>query len=333
MKKLLLICAMILTLAFSYDALLAGAPVPQIWFSLGGQGQPPESNKSWDVLFYEPDAPWPEFMNHVRAAGMLTQVLERISDANLAKIITRLKEKRVALGVEMLAQAYTLPGVDAPLHCGEGVEGYATPSETAMIAAKLKRAGATLQYIAMDEPLWFGHYYNEKNACHSSIDNVVARIAANIREYQKVFPNVIVGDGEPFPSITAQPHWQSDYRQWLQTFKAVIGKPLSFTAIDINWGHKEWPESVRAFASFARDARMPIGVIYNAAPPNNTMTNEQWLNDAQRNFTYIERELGVVPSWAVFSSWVKFPGRVLSVDNALGEDYLVKQYLQLHGVK
>jgi hypothetical protein len=333
MKKLVFIYAVILALAFAHEGLSAGAPVPQIWLSLGGQGQPPESNKSWYVLFYQPDAPWPEFMNHVQVVGMLTQVLEKISDANLAKIVARLREKHIALGVEMLAQAYTLPGVDAPPGCGGGVEGYAAPAETAAIAAKLKRAGATLQYIAMDEPLWFGHYYNEKNACHSSIDNVVARVAANMREYQKVFPDVIIGDGEPFPSITAQPHWQNDYRQWLQTFKAVIGKPLSFTAVDINWGHKEWPESVRAFANFARDVHMPIGMIYNAAPPNKTMTNEEWLNDAERNTTYIERTLGIVPSWAVFSSWVKFPGRVLSVDNALGEDELVKRYLRLHGVK
>jgi hypothetical protein len=97
-----------------------------------------------------------------------------------------------------------------------GVEGYFAPGQMAALAAKLKRAGGTLEYIAMDEPLWFGHYYNEKNACHSSIDNVVARVAANWREYQKVFPNVIIGDIEPFPSITAQPSWQSDYRTWMQ---------------------------------------------------------------------------------------------------------------------
>jgi len=66
--------------------------------------------------------------------------------------------------------------------------------------------------------------------------------------------------------------------------------------------------------------------------PLQVITNEQWLNDAQRN-TYIERTLGIVPSWAVFSSWVKFPGRVLSADNTLGEDYLVKQYLRVHGVQ
>jgi hypothetical protein len=34
----------------------------------------------------------------------------------------------------------------------------------------------------------------------------------------------------------------------------------------------------------------------------------------------------------VFASWVRFPGRAISTENDLGEDYLVKRYLRLHGV-
>jgi hypothetical protein len=185
----------------------------------------------------------------------------------------------------------------------------------------------------MDEPLWFGHYYNEKNACHSSIEEVAERVAANLQEYMKVFPDVIISDSEPFPSITDQPGWQNDYKEWLQAFHAKVGKPLSFSAVDINWGHTNWPQSLRAFTLFAHDVHVSVGIIYNAAPPNQTMTNEEWLDNAQRNYAYIENTLGITPDWAVFSSWVKFPGRILSVNRALGEDYLIEQYLKLHGVQ
>jgi hypothetical protein len=34
------------------------------------------------MLFYQPDAPWPEFMDHVKAVGILTQALVQISDDN-----------------------------------------------------------------------------------------------------------------------------------------------------------------------------------------------------------------------------------------------------------
>ena len=297
--------------------------MPQIWFSLGGQGKP-ATYQSWDTLFYEPDASWPEFMTHVQAVGVLTQVLAQISDANLAKVVARLRQKHIALGIEMLAQAYDPPG------CGGGVEGYFPTGQVRALAAKLKRAGAEVGYIAMDEPLWFGHYFDGPHACHSSIDDVADRVAENLNEYLKVFPNAVVGDGEPFPAITNQPAWKDDYRHWMAAFHAKTGKALAFTDIDINWGHTNWPESLRAFVSFARDVHMPVGVIYNAAPPNKTATNEDWLNEAQRNFAYIERTLGIVPDWAVFSSWVRFPGRAISVKDGRGEDYLVEQYLRLH---
>jgi hypothetical protein len=121
MRKFLLV----LTVLLAGSTAMAAAPpststsMPQIWFSLGGQGKP-ATYQSWDTLFYEPDAPWPEFMDHVRTIGVLTQVLAQISDAGLAKVVARLKEKRIGLGVEMLAQAYALPGVDAPAGCGGG---------------------------------------------------------------------------------------------------------------------------------------------------------------------------------------------------------------------
>jgi hypothetical protein len=333
MKKFFSILLASLLLAGPAMAAAApGTPTPQVWFHLGGQGKP-QTNQSWDILFYQPDAQWPEFMNHVTAVGILTQALAQISDDNLAKVVARLKQKHIGLGIEMLAQAYTLPGVSSPPGCGQGVEGYYAPFATAALAAKLKRAGGTPQYIVMDEPLWFGHYYNEKNACHSSIEEVAERVAANLREYLKVFPDLIIGDGEPFPAITNQPGWQNDYKKWLQAFRGKVGKPLSFTDVDINWGHTNWPQSLKAFASFSRGVHMPIGVIYNAAPPNKTMTNQEWLNNAQRNFIYIEKTLGIVPHWAVFASWVRFPGRAITVKDGLGEDYLVKQYLQMHGDK
>jgi hypothetical protein len=237
-------------------------------------------------------------------------------------VAARLKEEHVALGIEMLAQAD-----DDPAGCGGGVEGYYATHMVANIAAKLKRTGAEPSYIAMDEPLYFGHYYNGKNACHSSIDNVAERVAKNLHEYQKVFPNVIIGDGEPFPAITDQPNWKDDYKHWIEAFRAKVGKELAFTNVDINWGVKNWPSSVQTFDYFAKDAGMPIGIIYNAPPPSASTTNQGWLDGAVHNFTYIENTLHIVPDWAVFASWDKYPGHALTDENGPGEDYVLKQYL------
>ncbi|MFL9875111.1 hypothetical protein [Paraburkholderia megapolitana] len=297
--------------------------MPKVWFSMGAISSP-AGHQSWDTLFYQPDGTWPSYMDHVTTVGILTQALVKIPDADLAKVVARLKAKHVALGIEMLAQAYDASG------CGGGVEGYFPTDQVATLAAKLKRAGAEVGYIAMDEPLWFGHYYSGKNACDSSIDNVAERVAKDLNEYLKVFPDAIVGEAEPFPSITDQPTWKEDYRHWMTAFHAKVGKPLAFTDVDINWGVQRWPSSLQQVADFARDVDLPLGIIYNAGPPPASMTNQAWLDAAVRNFTHIENTLHVVPQWAVFSSWEKYPGHALTDSYGPGEDYVLKQYLSLH---
>ncbi|MFK0165324.1 hypothetical protein [Rhizobium sp. NPDC090279] len=307
-------------------------PIPQIWFNMGAISTP-VGHHSWDLLYYQPNPEWPSFMGRVKVVGMITQALVKIPDADLAKMAARLKQEHVALGIEMLAQAYTLPGAASNLHCGGGIEGYLPPEQTAALAAKLKRAGADLQYLAMDEPLWFGHYYSGKNACRSSIEDVAERVALNIREYQKVFPHVALGEMEPFPSITDQPHWQDDYREWQHAIHVKTGQPLAFTFVDINWGIQRWPASLQAFEKFSHTFQQPFGIIYNAAPPHAADTNQQWLDDAQRNFIHIEKTLGVEPDWAMFTSWDRFPGHAITDQSGPGEDYLVKGYLRFRGEK
>jgi hypothetical protein len=75
---------------------------------------------------------------------------------------------------------------------------------------------------------------------------------------------------------------------------------------------------------------MPFGIIYNAGPPPASMSNQVWLDEAVRNFTQIENTLRVVPDWAVFTSWEKYPGHALTDENGPGEDYGLKQYLNKH---
>jgi hypothetical protein len=329
MKGLLQAAFLFTALALIVEASAAPSPTPQIWFPMGAISSP-AGHQSWEVLYEQPDAPWPAFMDHVKVVSMLTQALAKIPDAELAQVAARLKQKHIALGVEMLAQAYTVPGVNDPTGCGGGIEGYLPPEQTAALAAKLKRAGADLQYIAMDEPLWFGHYYNGPRACRSTIEHVADRVAANIKEYQKVFPHVVIGDSEPFPSITDQPHWQDDFMAWRHFIHVKTGQPLAFTQVDINWGIQRWPASLESFEQFSRKTSYSFGIIYNAAPSRSGMTNQQWLDDAQRNFTHIEKTLGVIPDWAVFASWDRFPGHAITDQYGPGEDHLVKQYLAMH---
>jgi hypothetical protein len=315
----------------------SAARAHEIWFHIGGMkiahghdahGDWQVDNRQnwWNLLFFQPDAPWPETMNHVQVVSVLTQVMNQISDEDLAKVAKRLNQHHIAVALSLLATDNT-PRPGAPAHCGANVEGYDSPEETARIAAKLKQAGINLRYFAMDEPLWFGHYYNERNACRSSIDNVAERVAANLAAYQKLFPDIVIGDTVPIPSLTDQPDWQNDYRQWLQAFRTHTGRPLAFTVLDINWPRRNWPQSLQAAAAFLRNQHVRLGIIYNAdAPP--TMTNDEFLDAARQHFVQIEQSMGIVPDMALFGSWVRFPQRAITDGSGRGQDYLVKEYVR-----
>ena len=112
--------------------------------------------------------------------------------------------------------------------CGAGIEGYCDPGTTNRIVSKLLKASGALDYIGMDVLLWFGHYYGGKNACKSSIQNLAERVAVIIKIYTAAFPNVIVGDIEPFPAVSNQPNWQADYAAWVKAFHNATGTPLAF---------------------------------------------------------------------------------------------------------
>jgi hypothetical protein len=299
----------------------ASAEDTRIWFGMGALTSP-AGRHSWELLYRQPHPAWPDALTKVAVMGVLTQALVKIPEPEMTQFAARLKEKNIGLGVEMLAQAYAPPG------CGGGVEGYFPPDQTAALAAKVRRANGAVQYVAMDEPVWYGHYYDGAQACHSSIDSVAERVAVNLREYLKVFPDLTIGDIEPFPSMSDQPNWQADYSAWRAAVQKATGKPIAYLFVDVDWARPNWEEGLKAIAQYAQNTHLALGIIYNASPPAASKDNQAWLNEARQNFAHIERDLHIKPQWAMFTSWTKFPGHAVTDENGLGEDYLVKEYLK-----
>jgi hypothetical protein len=319
----------LLALSLSLGPTLAAtAGGPEIWFNLTNytQSNGVDGPQGWNRLFVEPDAPWPSFMDHVQVVAA-TGIAQTPVDV-LAKTFAKLKQHHVKFAIESLAQSW----VNEP-PCGHGVESFYDPPGARKVAEKIKATGGELAYVAMDEPLFYGRYYSGHDACHSSIDNVAERAAAIIREYKKVFPNVVVGDVEPFPAITDQSNWRDEYQRWLQAFNAAMGQPIAFLQVDINWRRPNWQQSLKQTTDFAKAERLRLGIIYNADIGKDAGTSEDWLVSAATNLGKIETQMRIEPDQAVFHSWGRFPQRLITDQSGPGEDYLVKLYLQQHGVR
>jgi hypothetical protein len=254
----------------------AAAPMQQIWFGMSPVSTP-EGRHNWDKVFLQPDAAWPEILDHVQVISATEQALNHLSDNELVQVIARLNQHNIKLSVAVLAQNW----VNEP-KCGFGVEGYSDPAGNARLVAKLLRAGARVSYLGMDEPLFFGHYYNGKNACHSSIGNIGDRVVVILREYLRVFPNASIIDTEPFPAISDRPGWRDDYKEWALAFRTATGRSIDGINIDINWP-ANWTGGVVAALELARSMQLSFGIIYWASPTvpvRSHVSNDLWLSSA-----------------------------------------------------
>lgn len=298
----------------------------QVWFAMRGmeyEWNGVRGHEDWDRLFLGPNPQWPRSLDHISVVLVTPQTLSRISVSDLRHVVARLRERGVSLAAGMLAQAHHE-------QCGETVEGYAEPGETAAIAAKIKEAGGELRFAAMDEPLWFGHYYRGKGACRLSVADVAHGVASNVSVYLKAFPNIVIGDIEPLPTLTSQEGWQADYREWMEEFRASTGTPLAFLQLDIDWDwpRRKWQLGLYAAVRLLHRVNLPLGIIYNARP--DAKNDIDWLAQAARHIGEIEGSIGIVPDQAIFGSWARFPTHGISDLSGPGQDYLLERYYQRH---
>jgi hypothetical protein len=139
--------------------------------------------------------------------------------------------------------------------------------------------------------------------------NVGERVEAVLSEYRRIFPNVIIGDIEPFPGLSSQQNWQADYIAWVRVFRQMVGTALAFLHIDIDWNAPEYRAAIPLAVSLAKANGLEVGVIYNGK--DNDQSDREWIADAKAHIALVERSLSTVPDHAVFQSWVGYPSRSL----------------------
>ena len=95
----------------------------------------------------------------------------RMPDETVRQVTGFLRQHNIALAVPL--------GFVSSDTCGQGVEGLGTARQQAVYPREMKKRGIDLDYVVMDEPLFFGHDYSGKNACSFSMDEVVLPLFAH----------------------------------------------------------------------------------------------------------------------------------------------------------
>jgi hypothetical protein len=323
MKRILSIFAAWLVLVTAQVALAA-----EIWLSGISPGVRQKMFQETESDFFElfkPDAAWSKSAQHVKVFMTNDGLLLRQSDGEAKAVFDDLKRRHIALAMEMgLATARQ----DSSGHqaCGVNVEGITTPNATRVIANRIKRNGGELRYVAMDEPLWYGHHFSGTNACHFTLSELAGTIAQNVAVLREMFPSVEIGDVEPVG--TAQPpDWIDKIAQWMQVYQKVTGEKLSFFRADVAWKDPSWQQQLAAVKRLAHARGMKFSVIYDGG--GSKQENDiLWTQEAAQRFHAVESNPSLAPDQVIFQSWARWPHKLLPETQPGTMTNLVLQYLE-----
>jgi hypothetical protein len=291
---------------------------PLVWFAplppmTTGPGRPFIGSQDFMDLFI-PDAAWGESASHIQVFKLYGEwVAYNASDGQLKQVVDDLRRRGMALAVEAGA-------LDAPSDCGQNVEGFAGLAEGNLIADRIQQAGGRIDVIALDEPYFFAHAYDGPNACHWPAEQIARGVDAYIQAMRARFPQVIVGDTEPFAGTTTP----EEYRDWLTTFRSLAGYDLAFLHMDMDWSRSDWSQEALRMEGYGRDLGIPIGMIYigNGADPDDAtyaaVTGERILRH--------QFEDGGQPDQILFQSWVDHPDFVLPETDPTTFTGLIRTY-------
>jgi hypothetical protein len=274
-------------------------PFPAVWFNAA-----PESQDFLD-LFRRPEL-WAQARRQIQVLhfgprqmdGGRALVANNLSDIVAADAFRKLR----AWGIQTAIGAPAVKEWD----CTGATEEAYTVREILNVA----KAGGTVDWITMDEPLVAGTGINKKSTCRISMDETAAEVATYVRHIL-ADPQVLAAgpaprfvDVEPYPGVDL-----ALLQQWTKTLQAHGFRPAGLF-LDVNIRFAELhPElyarmagDLRTLSSFLHAGHIAFGVIFWSGwdPLGSDAAYYQRVIDWVK---FVHQAIGQADA-AVFSSWV-----------------------------
>jgi hypothetical protein len=267
---------------------------------------------------FAPNAPWTQAAAHVNVFQITGSLAGRGSETDLRRIFTDLQRRNIALALAV--SALTTKG-----DCGQGIEAYGPPGGIARLAERIRRLGGNLRFIAMDEPLWYGHIFSGASACHTAIPDLVKEVATTVSVIKHVFPEAQVGDIEGIGYVDP-PDLVDQIMQFANAYQKAVGEPLAFLRTDILWSGP-WRQQLSHLASRLHAAGIRLSIIYNGDLSD--QTGVAWTRHAEKRFAEIEADPALIPEQAVVQTWMFQPGHMLPESQPGTMTWLVNRYIAM----
>jgi len=246
---------------------------------------------------FQDGAQWDAAAENLRVFKIDWAFVDRAPIDVLRRSFEALQKRGISLAWEMGAIS---PGKD----CGTGTEGYAGDTEKRL--SRIKEAGGRLDYVAMDEPFWFGHFAKTKNTCALTLSELASNVAKQLSLVYAAFPDVKVGDIEPVIGGSAD-NFVNELFAWFDEFAKANGRPLAFFHADVSWQGGE--EELPVIEAHLRTNKIRFGVVINGDP--HASSDSGWTNAAMDHLQQVVDLDRLNPDDIVFQSWDDRPTRVL----------------------
>src|SRR6266853_1782189 len=135
-------------------------PPPVVWFAPFPLNKTPDPGVVDFFSLFNANAPWAVAASHIQVFKLYEQVMS-FPDASLRTLFADLRRRHIALALEF---GPLLVGA-----CGGGIEGF-RGDRGLQTAQRIRDLGGALQYVAFDEPDYFGALYDGPNACRYTPD-------------------------------------------------------------------------------------------------------------------------------------------------------------------
>ncbi len=294
------------------------ARAQEIWFAPPAAPEGSRLHRAVDFMdLFSPEAPWQQAASHVKVFLLYGSYLSRAPQDEVDRIVSDLNRRHIPIALAVGVMNVGPKATNPPCGGLGLVEGYGIPKLARIQSEKIKKAGGSIRFIAMDEPVWFGHYFKGRPGgqpgCHSSIAQILELIREPLAVYEEEFPNIIVGETEP-TDIAEQDHWKDDLSAWASGFRNQTGHPLAFTHLDIPFNRPGEEGFAVDFYHQVEKLKQQgligaIGIIYDGTPTD--PSDEAWIQDAKEHIRLLEDKHGLHPDQVLIQSWQAYPQHVL----------------------
>ena len=296
------------------------AHATELWFAPGDDLNVKGTVNRTDFQeLFVPGSPWQTGLSRINVLQIRSPWFLRMPEAAVKQVISFSVEHRIGLAVPLDSVASDT--------CGQNVEGFTSTKGMQFYPRELRKRGVPLEYVVLDEPLYYGHEYSTSTTCNFPIQEVAKRVAYSIRTVKSYYPAIKVVLSEPEQSLSGG---VVELAEFLDAYRRELGEYPSAMRMDIQW-HKDWPSAIPSLLSMLRSRHVGFSLIYNATRGGLAPSDSDWVRSAEANVQTYRSRFRQPPNQIVIQSWDKRPGRVLPESDPTTMTGFLKWYISVAG--